>query len=138
MIRQGNAFSAGGGAQKMPTSPAAIAALAGNGVYRYRQFLLGGDHIIKTSNGSEYNHALSKSFADFLQMVGVAVVGWTQAAVAKAQLIHDQYALGQITKQQAQQQMADLAGKQLAAKGGAYTGALEHGAVPTVGPVNPP
>jgi hypothetical protein len=127
MIGQGRGLDAPAGT-KIPNNPALVAAMAGNKVYRTRHIYLGGDHIVKTSSGSEYNHALTASFKDFLQAMGVAVIGWTQASVAKAKEVSTQFEAGQITKREAQAQMAAIQQAEIAAKGSATSEAIKAGA----------
>lgn len=127
MIGQGHSIEFPNGS-RIPNNPALVAAMAGNKVYRTRHLFLGGDHIVKTSSGSEYNHALTSSFKDFLQTVGIAVIGWSQTSVAKAKEVSAQYESGQITKRQAQEQMAALQQAEIAAKAGATSEAIGAGA----------
>jgi hypothetical protein len=83
---------------------------------------------VKTSNGSEYNHALTASFKDFLQTLGVAYAGWTAASIQKAKEITAQLQMHEITQQQAQQQMFQLQQAELAAQGAATSEAIGAGA----------
>lgn len=106
--------------------------------YTYHYGQIGGAGTGNSSSGTSATFDGQKSFQDFLAAVGVSVVAWSQASIAKAKEISAQYQAGQITKQQAQQQMHTLKMAEAAGKGQAYGAALEHGAVPTVGTVTPP
>lgn len=114
MIGGGNSLSLNNG-QKLSGNPSVIAAAAGNKIYRYRQFYLGGDHMVKTSSGSEYNHALTSSLQHFLQAAGIAYGAWTNMAIRQADNMLSQYKEGQITEREFQAGLRQIESEQIAA-----------------------
>lgn len=106
--------------------------------YQYLVFQIGSQTAAESSSGAKYASNSEGSFKDFMQTMGIAFAGWTAASVQKAKEISAQVASREITKQQAQQQMAAIQQAELAAKSGAYSEALGAGAEATVGPVTPP
>lgn len=84
--------------------------------YTYVYNQIGGAGTGSASSGTTATFDGQKSFQDFLAMVGVSVAAWSQTAVAKAKEVSAQYQAGQLTKQQAQQQMHALQMAELASK----------------------
>ena len=89
---------------------------------------LGGKVMHQGSDGSSFSSDDEVSFEQFCQMAGVAVMGWSQVAVQRARSLADQFAAGQITKQQATASMERIALAQTAAKGEAVKTAAGAGA----------
>ncbi len=104
----------------------------GQSNYVYYVGQLGGQVAAKSSMGTSLAADNQKSFADFMQTLGVAVAGWSQASIAKAKEVTSQFKAGQITKQQAQAQLAATQQAEIAAKGTATDSAIKAGA-----PINP-
>ncbi len=89
--------------------------------YSYMVGAIGGQIAAKSSMGTSLASDQQKSFADFMQAVGVAYASWSTASVQKAQEVTTQYQAGQITKRQAQQSLerislAEIASKEAIAK----------------------
>lgn len=106
--------------------------------YFYAYHQLAGAGTGSASSGTTAAFDGQKSFQDFLTMVGVSVAAWSQAAIAKAKEISARYTAGQITKREAQAQMAALQQAELAAKTGVTTKAMDMGSVPAVNAISPP
>jgi hypothetical protein len=77
-----------------------------------------------------------KSFRDFMMMLGVAVMGWSQAAINEAKEVSARYAAGQITKREAAAHIAAIQQSQI--KAGLVGEAIKAGAPVTVAPITPP
>lgn len=88
---------------------AALAALSGAPVYQTKHWLLGGDHVITTSSGSNYQHAQSQSFKDAMQTVGTVATGFFGMKVALAKEVTERFLQGQITERMKAEFMKDIA-----------------------------
>ena len=83
--------------------------------YKYVVAQVGGQVTAKSSMGTSLAADDQKSFADFMQAAGVAVAGWTQASVSKAKEVTSRFEAGELTKQQAQAQLAAIRQAEIAA-----------------------
>jgi outer membrane biogenesis lipoprotein LolB len=106
--------------------------------YLWVQNQIGGKATWQNSMGSSFAGDFEKSWADTMQTLGVAVIGWSQASVAKAKELTTRLEAGEITKRQAQEQAARIAEAELAAKAGATSEAIGAGAEITPITVTPP
>lgn len=81
----------------------------------------GGQGAFESAAGTRAAMNNENSFAVFMQTMGVAFAGWTAASIQKAKEISAQVMAGEMTKQQAQQQLHALqmyeAGLKAATKG---------------------
>lgn len=118
-------------------SAAAAGALAGAPIYRTRHLFFGGDHVITTSSGSNYQHALTASFKDFMQTTGTVASGFMLMKVELAKQITERVIAGEITKRQAAELQAQLLLAQDATQLAKVQEFLKAGAPATIGTLSP-